>query len=103
MPEIRVDPTRGSAPFQARVGDVLVLELAENPTTGYRWQVPPDAPAALISDEYLPPLSSAAGAGGKRILKFGVALAGEHAIRLQLRREWETSAQEMLEIRFRAD
>jgi len=103
MPEIRVDPTRGAAPIQARVGDLLVLELAENPTTGYRWQVPPDAQAVLISEEYLPPVSSAAGAGGKRILKLRVAVAGEHVIRLQLRREWETAAQETFEIRFRAD
>ena len=60
------------------VGEELTLTLRENPTTGYRWDVDKKGGPAceLVSDEFVPPSGSAAGAGGHRRWHFRGAKAG---------------------------
>jgi inhibitor of cysteine peptidase len=93
---------RGAA-VELRAGDVLVIELAENPTTGYRWEVD-TAPAALALDasKFVPPgatrgtpapAPAAAGAGGRRKVTFrAVAGAAGGTLRLLCRRSWPGQA-----------
>jgi len=91
MAEVKVDAKHVPAAVQLGVGDTLVISLQENPTTGYRWQASAGNHLVPSGDEFLSPRESTMGAGGTRMLKFGVISAGNGEVKLQLRREWETA------------
>lgn len=74
-------------------GDRLVLRLAENPTTGYRWELPePPAALSVESDEFRPSPSEAPGSGGERVIVLRATAAGQQSVRLRLKRPWESAA-----------
>jgi inhibitor of cysteine peptidase len=74
-----------------RVGDELLVELPENPTTGYRWQLNSsgDASLTLDRDEFELPTNSTAGSGGTRHISLRASSTGHSQLRLELRRAWE--------------
>lgn len=88
--EIVLTSAHRGASIQASVGDVIVVRLPENPTTGYRWKSDPSSGLALTGDDYTI-MSTAPGAGGERILRFDVRAPGAFSLRLILVREWEAS------------
>jgi inhibitor of cysteine peptidase len=66
------------------VNDSFSVELGENPTTGYRWQIlESGAPELRISrDSFVPGQSQGVGAGGTRVLEFIAENAGAASIHL---------------------
>ncbi|MCU0306483.1 MAG: protease inhibitor I42 family protein [Thermoleophilia bacterium] len=64
-----------------RVGEVVTLELEENPTTGYRW-VPTTVPAALryLGRDYVPDEPQVEGSGGTARFRFRALAAGATAV-----------------------
>lgn len=62
----------------------IVIELAENPTTGYRWQILEDGNPVLhlTKDSFRRGSSTAAGAGGTRVLEFSTENAGAASLRI---------------------
>ncbi|MBN1174185.1 MAG: protease inhibitor I42 family protein [Micromonosporaceae bacterium] len=69
-------------------GEVVELALAENPSTGYRWELGPLPPGAeLVSDRVEPAPSRLPGAAACRVL----AIRPHEDARLsaRLRRSWE--------------
>jgi inhibitor of cysteine peptidase len=72
----------------------LVLVLAENPSTGYRWAIDPIEPpvVALVSNEYTLDPSVGFPGGGTRQLAFRVVRSGEVRLSLRLVRDWDPSA-----------
>ncbi len=89
MAEIVLTQAHRGQKVQARPGDVVVIRLAENPTTGYRWEVT-DGPV-LCGDEFAG-AGGAPGAGGERVLRFSVAGPGTTWFSAVLRRQWVTDA-----------
>jgi inhibitor of cysteine peptidase len=89
-----------------RVGDSVVLRLAENPTTGYQWALEPgsDDVLTLQGSDYAGPTSSNVGGGGQRVFTFKAARAGSATVHLSLRRAWEgdQSARRAFTATFRA-
>jgi len=76
-------------------GDTLTVELASNPTTGYRWQVAePGSPEVLkaTGDEFVAPAGDRCGAPGRQRLSFTAAAPGETTLRLVYVRPWEKGA-----------
>lgn len=74
----------------ARVGDTIEVLLAENPSTGYRWEVAAFDNSVLSAEESrFSPAAGGAGAGGTRHMAFAVRDAGTGRIELVLRRSWE--------------
>ena len=72
----------------------MILELAANPSTGYRWQIELTASAVLdkIGDEQFMPASSsggAVGAGGTTVWHFRATRSGTDLLRLVYRRPFE--------------
>ena len=90
MAEIAV--TSNGAAVTASVGDQVRLELPENPTTGFRWQLVTFGAGLLrpLGDEYVPSGGTAVGSGGLRVFRFSAASPGAADIRLELNRPWET-------------
>jgi inhibitor of cysteine peptidase len=73
-----------------RVGEDVVVALAENPTTGYRWQADVDEAALQAIDDGYDGPTERRGAPGVRRLAFRILRAGPTRLRLVKRRSWES-------------
>ncbi len=73
--------------FTVRRGDAIAIELAENPTTGYRWAIDKidSQVLELQNSEFSLPENAGIGGGGERIFTFRTKATG--ITRLQLK-EW---------------
>ncbi len=77
--------------ISAKTGDILVIRLQENPTTGYQWIFRIIGDLTYISDDFI--LDAVAiGAGGERCLRFIAQHTGIVQIEAVLRRIWESDA-----------
>lgn len=70
------------------VGQVLLLRLAENPTTGYQWSVSSSGDLFLESNLFTP-VGAGIGGGGTRELRWRARSAGSNQLTLAQRRAWE--------------
>ncbi|MFT3792582.1 MAG: protease inhibitor I42 family protein [Rudaea sp.] len=86
-----IDSQDGTA-LDLRAGDVVVLRLAENPTTGYRWEVVEARGFEHEADDFTGAPASGTGRGGERALRFKATATGAARIDLVLRRNWESAA-----------
>jgi predicted secreted protein len=77
----------------ARGAPVVVLKLAENPSTGYRWKLlaPLDSRVVkLVSHRYRPPpKGSLVGAPGVSVWRFKAVGSGRTVLRLGYLRSWQ--------------
>lgn len=74
-------------------GDVLVVELAGNPTTGYEWTVAQiDSAYLRLAGSTYTADSSAIGSGGTYVFRFESLRTGRTVLGLVYRRAWETTA-----------
>ena len=71
--------------------DEIIINLAENPTTGYRWAIDKMDATSLVSQN--PAFSSmpggAIGSGGTRTFMFIAKQPGTVHLQLKLWREWQ--------------
>jgi inhibitor of cysteine peptidase len=93
--EVSLSEKDGGGQVEVRVGQVLVLTLESNPTTGYSWEIvevndsvlrragEPEFKAASEQDPA--PL----GAGGVEVFRFEAVGAGETRLELVYHRPWE--------------
>lgn len=92
MPEtITLTAADAGVSRDAVVGQNVVLQLNENPTTGYRWALDAKPPNAIenLASEYLATPGGAIGGGGKRKFSFTTKAPGDIHLRLKLWREWQ--------------
>ncbi|MCU0334131.1 MAG: protease inhibitor I42 family protein [Chitinophagaceae bacterium] len=81
---------QGGQHVQLHVGDVLEIQLPENGTTGFVWQLAPHA-AWQVSRRFQPAGSQPGAAGTACIeMKLLRKLPGT-VVKLELRRPWETN------------
>jgi len=88
---------------EIRQGEPLQISLAENATTGYRWEIDrydEDRIEALSSDSSYPN-SGVVGSGGRAIFTFQGKRAGYGEIVLKHRRSWEKDQPPLAEFRIR--
>lgn len=69
----------------------IILELRENPTTGFTWHQSwaPEAALRLAQDNYLPDRPQLAGSGGTRQFVYEALAAGQVTITVQYGRWWD--------------
>jgi predicted secreted protein len=58
-------------------GDIFVVELESNPSTGYRWNLTLEQGQARLLREEFSTVSDADGAGGKSLYVFEATAAGQ--------------------------
>lgn len=78
--------------FRVRSGSVIVLNLAENPSTGYTWEIEKIDPYAIKlqnSTFSSSPTDGLVGVGGKRIFTFKTKARGVARLQLKEWRSWE--------------
>ena len=88
MVEVRVGESEHGSRITAVVGDTVILRLAENPTTGYRWSATCAANLIPSGDSFVQD-APAIGAGGSRILRFTAVAGGTAAIEATLLCPWQ--------------
>jgi predicted secreted protein len=91
MAEIELDAANADGSQTANVGDQLVLDLEETPTSGYRWVVVDfdEAVLALLDDWFVPPEPGLLGAPGHHRFRFAVVGPGAATLNLVCRRSWD--------------
>jgi predicted secreted protein len=72
----------------ARAGQPFTLELSENPTTGFLWQLDAGAPLSILSREFVAS-GPQPGAGGVRVFTIESPVAGTFVVDARLRRPWQ--------------
>jgi inhibitor of cysteine peptidase len=76
-----------------RVGpnDVIVIQLPESPTTGYRWDIDRlDEQLLGVEESTFDPTGPAVGAGGTREIRIRPKGAGRGSIHLKNARVWDS-------------
>lgn len=76
----------------AHVGDMVLIRLAENPSTGYVWEMDTlDAQLIEIKgSEYQAAPGTGVGRGGTRLFRLQAKAPGTAPLLLKLRRPWES-------------
>ncbi len=102
MARITIRQTDDGRSLPVRLGDLICLSLAENPTTGYRWDIeePLDA-LELQQDTYHSQVPKLVGGSSTRVFVFRVAGAGLIKLRLRRWRPWQ--GESSIEERFSID
>lgn len=84
QPQITQETLRG------RVGDVIVIPLTENPSTGYEWELQLPAGIQDIGEDYVASSEQLIGASGKKIYRVQIIQPGNSIIQAVYKRPWET-------------
>jgi inhibitor of cysteine peptidase len=89
--EVKVDADDNGKSVDLKVGQVLVLSLESNPTTGYAWE-PVDFEGGVLQQEgdwEFKPASDAVGASGVQTFRLKATEAGSMELKLLHHRPWE--------------
>ena len=89
MNSIHLDQTADGCVFYCHSGESIYIEIEENPTTGYRWQLSSSLIDPVISSTYASPDRSATGSSGVRIFAIFTTATGLHEITARLVRSWD--------------
>lgn len=89
--EVTVGQSQSGSTMSAARGDVLVLRLPENPTTGYSWKMTLSDGLTLESDEYIPDEQSGdlVGVGGTHQWRIELSETGKQSVDGVYRQEWD--------------
>lgn len=75
------------------IGDIVTINLSENPTTGYSWafSIEPESQNFIsdISEKYIAPNNNLVGSGGIKEYSFKAINTGEITLTGYYRRPWE--------------
>jgi inhibitor of cysteine peptidase len=87
---ITVTENNSGGQLSAQVGDTIEIHLAENATTGYRWELDDLDPRLFESEDATSDYrSGAVGSGGAALFRIKVVAAGSATLRLKCWRRWE--------------
>ncbi|SRR5579871_2228465 len=85
-----IDQTWNNGSAEVTLGESFRLQLSENPTTGYRWQLQKNgAPTFHALEDSFEASASAPGGGGIRYWIFVAEQVGAATLSLDLRRSWQ--------------
>jgi len=70
---------------------LITVRLAENPTTGFQWNLTTTPGLRIIKDEYIPSDTSGkmVGSGGTHVWDISTEMLGQQEIRAVYKRSWE--------------
>lgn len=91
MSEIVITSSDQGKMFEANQGELIVIRLEENSTTGYQWEVAAvdSQIVEFLDSDYSTTLGTGVGGGGTRTFRFRAKSSGRGQIQLRLRRSWE--------------
>jgi inhibitor of cysteine peptidase len=90
---IAVDQTHSGQTLDLRIGQVMELRLAENPTTGYRWTfVVNGEPACIVLSDRFDHPAGPLGQGGEHLWQIKGEAVGECDIAMRYARSFQPEA-----------
>jgi len=87
------DDTNNGETYTFEPGEIIRITLAENPTTGYSWDMTVPEGLTLKRDEFIAPDTELAGAPGTHVWEFEAAAPGTYVVSGKYIRPWETDAE----------
>ncbi|MDD1712666.1 MAG: protease inhibitor I42 family protein [Methanoregulaceae archaeon] len=86
-----VNEEQNNATVQVNQSNVITVELAENPTTGYLWNLTTSSGLRVMRDTYLPSDTTGKliGSGGTRVWDISADAGGTQQIHAVYKRPWE--------------
>ncbi len=94
-PTITLDASANGGSTTIVPGAVFAVSLAENPSTGYTWQLQPlgEVVVGVIGDRFVPESGDLRlGAGGRRVITFAALTPGTETLILRRLRSGEVTA-----------
>lgn len=96
---ILIDKGANDRRISSKVGDIIAVQLEENPTTGYRWQILSyDAMHLELVEDAYDIIGDAMGAGGRRLFSFKVIKTGLSNLIISLENLWEHHSVEIFKL-----
>jgi predicted secreted protein len=90
MSVVTLDLDGATHAAEARVGDIVVVSVAENPTTGFLWHQVNPLPTGVVERETeFSPAGAGLGAGGMRRFVFSSDRIARAELDFHLSRSWE--------------
>ena len=91
MSQVTLTQADNGKSVQVKPGDLIVIHIDENPTTGYRWAIDQvdSQVMSLVNSEYAQSPGTGIGGGGQRTFTFKAERAGHSPIRLKLWRDFQ--------------
>jgi len=90
-----IDQSRNGDTVDVVAGEPFRIQLSENPTTGYRWQLASPASAELrVGDDAFALSQDKPGGGGVRHWTFTADRPAVVTLQFERKRAWETQAAE---------
>jgi predicted secreted protein len=98
MSDILITQDDHGRSFTVNLGDLIVIHLKENLTTGYTWELMEIDPAILefLESNYSPDPGRLMGTGGTRTFRFQAKSLGSQQIHLRYRRYWEEAKEHFI-------
>jgi inhibitor of cysteine peptidase len=94
-----INQSRNGGTVDVQAGDSFLIQLYENPTTGYRWHLPsPVDPALRVVDDSFEISQNKSGAGGVRHWTLTADHPAIVRLRIERKRAWETRAAEVFTV-----
>lgn len=92
---ISIDAKNAGEVIEMKTGDMLVVALDGNITTGFNWIPAAQDPVLLeqVGDTEVTPEGEGLGAPGKIVLQFKAVAEGQTKLKLEYKRAWETDVQ----------
>src|SRR5271163_1999648 len=88
---LQITKDRSGSNVEVKLGESFEVELSENPTTGYRWQLLSTGGSVIEpeDDSYQPLGGNSPGGGGIRRWRFRTLKEGVVDVEMEYRRSWE--------------
>lgn len=86
--------------FTVARGQVVIIRLGENPSTGYRWEPSVSAGIQVTDDTFERSTSGALGAGGVRVWTLSITGTGDQHFNAEYKRSWEPGYEGSYSINF---
>ena len=86
-----VNESQNTATVYMNKGNLITVKLAENPTTGFQWNLTTTPGLRIVKDHYVPTNSSTTlvGSGGTHVWDISTEMIGEQKIMATYKRPWE--------------
>ena len=86
-----VNESQNTATVYMNRSSLITVRLAENPSTGFQWNLTTTPGLSIIKDEYVPTDTSGklVGSGGTHIWDISTVTIGEQKIQAIYKRSWE--------------
>jgi inhibitor of cysteine peptidase len=86
-----VNESQNTAMVYMNQSQLITVRLAENPTTGFQWNLTTTPGLRIVKDEYIPSNTSGSvvGSGGTHVWDISTEMPGQQEIHAVYKRSWE--------------